>query len=613
MLSLLLTVLAPPTPADQAFAAYLADGDHDALVSILDEVLDAAMAAVDPNALVDPKQAKKALKSNNIDVLISAAADRRLAEMLPELPEALTQRCVQELRAIPSLHHALTPLVKPGQDDLNRAFSLALDVAQEAPRAFKGRNTPAALVAAMSVVHDTAYQDRINENIAESGSLRELVPFLLSLPGRRTTMNGFLQLPPEALVHAVDLTIPASEGEWALTNYGARRGLTDLYHEVLYDWNHVLDGAPKELTRQGFSLRNVMNFGGVCADQAWFTTTVMEVRGIPAAVVVGRDATVGHAWVGWFEFAGRSARFNTDTGRYESYQKVPGLVKDPQTSGTIGEGRMGMLARFSTLDPRQRQLGRALRTVLTRVEARMNLTSEAPNADNADAVAPTTPTDRLNWIQAMLAVAPSDPGAWDIVAAASQEGAFADDTLNTLTDKLLAESSDAPDFALEVLEAMVGGLADAERAGKILERVAALLQNNRPDLAARALLAAGDAFQAAGQQDEAGKRYERIANSYANDGPWVLDAVRRVLDVLNDQNRLAARGPAYVESIFNRVKKPEFMSSEWARQSNWYQLGMLLSETLARTGRPGQGADVMRRLDGMLDRVGGVLERESNR
>ena len=110
MLSLLLTVLAPPTPADRAFADYLADGDHDALVSTLDGVLDEAMAAVDPNALVDPKQAKKALKSNNIDVLIAAAADRRLAGMLPELPEALTKRCVEELRAIPSLHHALTPL-----------------------------------------------------------------------------------------------------------------------------------------------------------------------------------------------------------------------------------------------------------------------------------------------------------------------------------------------------------------------------------------------------------------------------------------------------------------------------------------------------------------------
>ena len=356
-----------------------------------------------------------------------------------------------------------------------------------------------------------------------------------------------------------------------------------------------------------------MNFGGVCADQAWFTTTVMEVRGIPAAVVVGRDATVGHAWVGWFEFAGRSARFNTDTGRYESYQKVPGLVKDPQTSGTIGEGRMGMLARFSTLDSKQRQLGRAIRSVLKRVEDRMNLTSEAPTDDDADAIAPTTPTDRLNWVNALLAVAPSDPGAWDIVAAASQQGAFTDETLNTFTDTLLAESSDAPDFALEVLEAMAEGLTDAERAGNILERVAGLLARNRPDLAARALLAAGDAFAAAGQQDEAGKRYERITSSYANDGPWVLDAARRVLDVLNDQGRLAANGPAYVESIFSRVNKPEFMSSEWARQSNWYQLGMLLSETLSRTGRPGQGADVMRRIDGMLDRNGGVLERESNR
>lgn len=613
MLSLLLTVLAPPTPADQAFMDYLADEDHDALISTLDGLLDEAMVAVDPNALADPKQAKKAFKSKSIDGLIAAAADRRLAEMLPQLPGALTKRCIEELRAIPSLHHALTPLVKPEEDDLNRAFSLALDIAQKAPRAFKGRNNPAALIAAIAVVHDTAYQDRINENIAESGSLRELVPFLLSLPARRTTMNGLLQLPPEALVHVVDLTIPASEGEWALTNYGARRGLTDLYHEVLYDWNHVLDGAPKEVTRQGFSLRNVMNFGGVCADQAWFTTTVMELRGIPAAVVVGRDATVGHAWVGWFEFAGRSARFNTDTGRYESYQKVPGLVKDPQTSGTIGEGRMGMLARFSNLETKQRQLGRALRTVLMRVEDRMNLTSEAPTADNTAAVVPTTPIDRLNWINALLAVAPSDPGAWDIVAAASQAGAFTDDTLNTFTDTLLTESSDAPDFALEVLEAMAQGLTDAERAGNILERVAGLLQRDRPDLAARALLAAGDAFQAAGQQDEAGKRYERIASAYANDGPWVLDAARRVLKVLNDQGRLASQGPAYVESIFSRVNKPEFMSSEWARQSNWYQLGMLLSETLSQIGRPAEGADVMRRLDGMLDRNGGVLERESNR
>ena len=613
MLSLLLTVLAPPTPADQAFTAYLADGDHNALVSTLDGVLDEAMAAVDPNVLADPKQAKKAFKSKSIDGLIAAAADRRLAGMLPQLPEALTKRCIEELRAIPSLHHALTPLVKPEEDDLNRAFSLALDIAQEAPRAFQGRNNPAALIAAIAVVHDTAYQDRINENIAESGSLRELVPFLLRLSTRRTTMNGFLQLPPEALIHVVDLTITASEGEWALTNFGARRGLTDLYHEVLYDWIHVLDGAPKELTRQGFSLRNVMNFGGVCADQAWFTTTVMEVRGIPAAVVVGRDATVGHAWVGWFEFAGRSARFNTDTGRYESYQKVPGLVKDPQTSRTIGEGRMGMLARFCTLDSKQRQLGRAIRTVLTRVEDRMNLTSEAPTAEDADAIAPTTPTDRLNWIKALLAVAPSDPRAWDIVAAASQAGAFTDETLNTFTDKLLAESSDAPDFALEVLEAMAEGLTDAERAGNILERVAGQLERQRPDLAARALLAAGDAFQAAGQKNEAGKRYQRITSTYANDGPWVLDAARRVLDVLDEQGRLAANGPTYVDSIFSRVKKPEFMSSEWARQSNWYQLGMLLSETLSRTGRPGQGADVMRRIDGMLDRNGGVIERESNR
>ena len=267
-----------------------------------------------------------------------------------------------------------------------------------------------------------------------------------------------------------------------------------------------------------------------------------------------------------------------------------------------------MLARFSTLDSKQRQLGRAIRSVLKRVEDRMNLTSEAPTDEDANAIAPTTPTDRLNWVNALLAVAPSDPGAWDIVAAASQEGAFTDETLNTFTDTLLAESSDALDFALEVLE-LAEGLTDAERPE--YPNVYWSLRQP-PDLAARALLAAGDAFAAADQQDEAGKRYERITSSYANDGPWVLDAARRVLDVLNDQGRLAANGPAYVESIFSRVKKPEFMSSEWARQSNWYQLGMLLSETLSRTGRPDKGGRhaTHRR---MLDRNGGVLERESNR
>lgn len=613
MLSLLLTVLAPPTAADQAFAAYLTDGDHGVLMGSIDGLLDEAMADVDPEAISDPKQARKVMKSKAIDTLISAATDHRLATLLPDLPEPVAKRCIEELRAIPSLHSALTPLVQPEEDDLNRAFTLALDIAKEAPRAFKGRNNPAPLVAAIAVVHDTAYRDRINENVAEAGNLRDLIPFLLSLPSRRTTMSGFLNLPSEALVHVVDLTIPASEGEWALTNYGAKRGLTDLYHEVLYDWNHVLEGSPKELTRQGFSLRNVMNFGGVCVDQAWFTTTVMEVRGIPAAVIIGRDASVGHAWVGWFEFAGRSARLNTDTGRYESYLNVPGLVKDPQTGRTIGEGRMGMLARFSTLDASQRKLGRALRTVLPRIDARMNLTSEEPSDDDGALVEPTTPADRLAWLNALISIAPSDPAAWDLVASYSQDGTFTEGVLNTFTDTLLTESSDAPDFALEVLEAMIGGLNDANRSGNLLDRVAALLQSSRPDLAARALLAAGDAYNAAGNEDEAGKRYERIAKTYANDGPWVLDAVQRVLAVLDQQGRLAAQGPVYVESVFDRVKKPEFMSSEWARQSNWYQLGMLLSETLSRTGRAGQAVDVMRQIDGMLNRNGGQLEREANR
>ena len=547
------------------------------------------MAAVDPNALVDPKQAKKILKSKSIETLIAAAADRRLAEMLPQLPEALTKRCVEELRAIPSLHHALTPLVKPDEDDLNRSLQLG---AGYCPRSTAG-------------LQRSQQPGRVDRR--DGGGARHGVPRSHQREHRRVGKLAGTGALPAQFARSPD------DHEWlsavASRSLGPRGGS---HHSLPAKAN-----GPSPITAPGavfpicttkscttgtmcltaaqrvdaarLFLRNVMNFGGVCADQAWFTTTVMEVRGIPAAVVVGRDATVGHAWVGWFEFAGRSARFNTDTGRYESYQKVPGLVKDPQTSGTIGEGRMGMLARFSTLDSKQRQLGRAIRSVLKRVEDRMNLTSEAPTDKDADAIAPTTPADRLNWVNALLAVAPSDPGAWDIVAAASQEGAFTDETLNTFTDTLLAESSDAPDFALEVLEAMAEGLTDAERAGNILERVAGLLARNRPDLAARALLAAGDAFAAAGQQDEAGKRYERITSSYANDGPWVLDAARRVLDVLNDQGRLAANGPAYVESIFNRVKKPEFMSSEWARQSNWYQLGMLLSETLTQTGRPGQG------------------------
>ena len=71
----------------------------------------------------------------------------------------------------------------------------------------------------------------------------------------------------------------------------------------------------------------------------------------------------------------------------------------------------------------------------------------------------------LNWVNALLAVAPSDPGAWDIVAAASQK-VRSPMQLNTFTDTLLAESSDAPDL-LEVLEAMAEGLTGTERAGNI--------------------------------------------------------------------------------------------------------------------------------------------------
>ena len=85
-------------------------------------------------------------------------------------------------------------------------------------------------------------------------------------------------------------------------------------------------------------LPNLVRFGGVCSDQAYFASTVAKAMGVPSAVITGTGPDVGHAWIGYLEVRGREAAWNLESGRYDAYKNVRGVAADPQTRTNRCEG-----------------------------------------------------------------------------------------------------------------------------------------------------------------------------------------------------------------------------------------------------------------------------------
>lgn len=164
--------------------------------------------------------------------------------------------------------------------------------------------------------------------------------------------HGLRQLDPEQLKFVVDAAAPLTELDWAQRNVPVPLGeISRTYAMIRYRMDRVTADQPIWPGRS-YRLADILATGGICADQAYFATTVAQAHGVPALFFAGAGNGARHAWVGYLDASGH---WRFDVGRYPEEGFVTGFALDPQTWGVISDHELQFLAEGFRRLPSYRQ------------------------------------------------------------------------------------------------------------------------------------------------------------------------------------------------------------------------------------------------------------------
>jgi hypothetical protein len=150
------------------------------------------------------------------------------------------------------------------------------------------------------------------------------------------------QLAVSELKFVVDHLLPKSELDWARLNVKLRRSTFDkAFKSIQYDKPRLSAGV-FSWPNGPYTLASISERGGICVDQAYFSSMSGKAKGIPTLTFVGQGSGGGHAWFGFLKGPGRWA---TDCGRYENQNYPVGNAIDPQLWKKITDDELGALAR----------------------------------------------------------------------------------------------------------------------------------------------------------------------------------------------------------------------------------------------------------------------------
>ena len=140
-----------------------------------------------------------------------------------------------------------------------------------------------------------------------------------------------------------------------------RSAIGAVYFDVPYDKAAYYGTAGKLIDTKAYTLPNLVQYGGVCTDQAFFATAVARSLGVPATVCTGQaEQDSAHAWVGFLEQQGKRVRWNFQEGRYPEMNFWRGDVQDPQTRQRVTDSDVSLLAELAMTKPADRLASIAL-------------------------------------------------------------------------------------------------------------------------------------------------------------------------------------------------------------------------------------------------------------
>ena len=530
----------------------------------------------------------------NLDAFREAAFTYRLTSQLAQAPKTKRLETLKFLRANDTLAHTLVFLLQRRDRPAN-VYAL-FDRLREARGPLLDKY--AMLTAAICVVHDVPLTRDINENATTAPDPLDLFDYYVKNEG--SMLFGIRAVPAELLCYVVDSTASIEDMKWALAHYPKDENVGHHFFDIKYDYDHFRKNTPKKVTQAGYTLPHILQFGGVCVDQAFFASSIGKAIGVPTATASGSSAEVGHEWVGFLQAANGKAWWNFDVGRYEEYRGIHGTVLDPQSRGGVPDSYVSLLAELIGTKPVDRQNCVALTDaamVCVSLETKdadllaqwqLEVTNARPTPRKADL------EGELTLLESALNLNAGYPRAWLAVGGLAQDGKLTLAQKKRWSDVLLKTcGAKYPDFALDVLTPMIKTVDDVAEQNALWNAAFNLFQK-RAYLAAEFRLNQARLWLAKNDTEKAGKCYMDVIERYANAGPFVLDALagaEKLLEGKQDKILLL------YDQTWARIQRPKDMAGPFMKQSNWFQVGHAYGNKLSLAGDTRHADAVMAQLN----------------
>ncbi len=541
-------------------------------------------------------------QDSQLDAFREASFTLRLTRQLSDVADEQRADLLQYLRSNQDLANALVFLIRPSASRGNKPENVYALLNRLREKHSEKLNAYANLTAAICVVHATPMTLRINENKVTAADPEAIWDFYVKNEAKM--FFGLKNVPAELLVYVVDSGASIDEMQWALDKYAGDRGIGSHFFDIKYDYDAFRKGTEKAVTANGYTLQNILKYGGVCADQAYFATTIGKAIGVPTAYTVGSSAETGHAWVGFLQAVGSKGGWNFNAGRYTAYQGVRGNCRDPDTRRSIPDSYVSLLSELITTKPVERQNCIALTDAIYRLEgaltAQETITAAAPEGvvsttARANPRKPDVATI-LGLTELALHQSSGFAPTWLVVRD------MAIDKQLTLADKrhwadLLMKlgAQKYPDFTLAILLPMVQTVTDVKEQDGLWLALLPIFKS-RFDLSAAIKMAQASMWEENNQPDKAGQCYMEVVDKYANAGPFILPALAGAEKMLVSTNR-ADKVVTLYEQAWAQTKQPQEMNKQATAQSNWYRVGKLYATKLKDAGNTSKADTVIDKIN----------------
>ena len=530
-------------------------------------------------------------------------------ELVTQLATVENRKMRQHLLAYLRKHHVLAQtlvfLVEMQQPQWPLIYAMLDHLHQALGK--KAARYPNLTAAICSVLYKP-FTAQLNENPAHSPDPVKLWKFYVA--NQNAMFFGIKRMPAELLIYVVDGTTSIRDHRWALAKYHGNPDPGQLFFTIKYDYG-FLHGHALRIDTAGFTLPNILAYGGVCVDQAYFSTEVAKDIGVPSALdeAMGNDA--GHAWAGFLQARGRQGWWNFLSGRYQEYRGIQGHVTNPQTRREEPDTFISLSSQLIHTTAHDRWNAAALTDAAERLAEIALLhkqLSPNPLPKNVRDIRQAPRMATISETQVLLrhAIKSCDgyAPAWFMVSSLAQKG-----KLRYREKKEWARSvmrlcgRRYPDFAMAVLTPMILTVKDASEQNALWNQMFDIFAQTRFDLAGEVRMYQAAMWEKAGKPQRAGQCYMNIINRFASDGPFIMGAIRGAQKVLESQGRKPQVLQLW-EIAWQNIKPPGGDLGNFVKESVWYQVGVILKRKLIAAGQTNKAKLVDNKLHQLLASAG---------